>query len=89
MSAQEPRHTPEPRYTRREVLDVLPADGEALVPFSPTPGWRGSLPSDGPATSCSRSRPRSAISPRSSNAASAPAGKGETLTAVTAVLEDW
>ena len=31
MSAQEPRHTAEPRYTRREVIDVLPADGEALV----------------------------------------------------------
>jgi len=31
VSAREHRHTAEPRYTRREVLDVLPADGEALV----------------------------------------------------------
>lgn len=31
MSAREHRHTAEPRYTRREVIDVLPADGEALV----------------------------------------------------------
>lgn len=87
MSVREPRHTPEPRYTRREVLDVLPADGEALVLLANSRvarlsaiGWACYELLEEPATIGDLA---AELERRFG-----PPLEGETLTAVTAVLEE-